>query len=490
MLIMTDLGEISYSAKKTAVKKAAEEVTQALNTISDIFKNFQDDYVALLNDNENLRSLLRKSSPPNPQAISKILQESPKKVPSSTPHVASPVILSQENDPEIPEVVETTQFPMKARTTPSTAQRCHPKKLLFPSSKNLPTDPSTSGTPRRPQASSKILSLSKKNVQTWINSSGKVEKQTKLVLQPLSQKTDINTIKNTSRSTTNVDPRDLEIDETMFEKAFTQERAEVIDLSPKHDNLRKKGRLRLKSKVESLPQAKPQSSHDDIVLSDFEMEDMEPSLTQIEQDAITQNRKREKIQKEKILEKENNKGWPDSPVLVNAITLDNGMETRSDLDETYFPRGETSSRGRQGESVTKRKLQENNGLVNRPRDKLFDMDVDGDWDTDVSMDKWTSSPSKNLMDSFDAVPEKKNPNFAYKGPVVRGKSERAKLKGWSCKDCQAYYENMNLTEEEMKKRMDQCSRHRSKYNERYNTPPGFWNPVFDNTPPSQQTIRH
>ncbi|XP_015121975.1 DNA endonuclease RBBP8 isoform X2 [Diachasma alloeum] len=483
---MSDFGEISYSSKKTAVRKAAEEVTQALNTISDIFKTFQEDYLALLLDNENLRSLLKKSSPPDPQAISKILQESPKKAPSPPPRVPSPIILSQEDDPETPGIVETTQFPIKPRPTPSKLHRPQPKKALFPPFKDHSAVASTSETPRKPQPPSRILSLSKKNVQTRINSSGKVDKQSKLVLQPLSQKTDINSIKNTSLNTTNVDPRDLEIDETMFEKALTQERAEVINLSPNRDNSRKKGRLRLKSKVESLPKpkAKPQSPHDDIVLSDFEMEEMEPSLTQIEKEAITQSRKKEKKQGEK-----ENQERSEPAVRVNTIDLDCEEESRADPDETFFPRGETSSRGMQKENATRKRLPEDDGLVDKATDKIFDMDVDGDWDTDVSMDKWTSPPSKKLMDSFDVVPEKKDPNFAYKGPAVRGKNERAKLRGWSCKDCQVYYENMNLTEEELKKRMDQCSRHRSKYNEKYNTPPGFWNPVFDNTPASQQTIR-
>lgn len=157
------------------------------------------------------------------------------------------------------------------------------------------------------------------------------------------------------------------------------------------------------------------------------------------------------------------------------------------MDETYFPRAEIIANGvgSAEDKGTKRKISNEANLT----DKVFDMDLDGDWDTDVSMDKWTSSPPKKLMNSFDMVPEKKKgPDFAYKGPVVRGKNERAKLKGWACKDCQLYYENMDLTEEEMQKRMNKCSRHRSKFNERYNTPPGFWNPKFDNTPPSQQTI--
>lgn len=36
---MIEAGDVNYPAKQTAVKKAAEEVTRALNTISNIFKS-------------------------------------------------------------------------------------------------------------------------------------------------------------------------------------------------------------------------------------------------------------------------------------------------------------------------------------------------------------------------------------------------------------------------------------------------------------------
>lgn len=60
---------------------------------------------------------------------------------------------------------------------------------------------------------------------------------------------DISSLKN-DMNTTNIkdlDPRDLEIDETMFEKAFTQEtRADVVESSPQEKSTRRTGRLRLK----------------------------------------------------------------------------------------------------------------------------------------------------------------------------------------------------------------------------------------------------
>ena len=45
--------------------------------------------------------------------------------------------------------------------------------------------------------------------------------------------------------------------------------------------------------------------------------------------------------------------------------------------------------------------------------------------------------------------------------VVRKKSERKKLKGYSCLDCYQYYDSHNLTEEEKAKIIQRCSKHRS-----------------------------
>uniref|UniRef100_A0A0C9R3X8 RBBP8 protein n=1 Tax=Fopius arisanus TaxID=64838 RepID=A0A0C9R3X8_9HYME len=275
----------------------------------------------------------------------------------------------------------------------------------------------------------------------------------------------------------------------MFER-FTQkpDHVDVIESSPNFDVSKRKGRLRLKSKVErsEVTSRRPQAPVDEIVLSDFEVEDLEPSLSQMEKEAVAQDGKREG----KILgtgkEKEKRERMRVKSDLADRANIQDIGQTRADLDETYFPRGEVE--GLDG-NLAKRKLSGGEGTSKIEKDKAFEIDLDGDWDTDVSMDKWTSPPPKKMMNSFDFVPEPKETHkFAYKGPVVRGKSERAKLKGWSCRDCQVYYENMNLTEDELQKRMDQCSRHRSKFNERYQTPPGFWNPVFDDTPSTQKTV--
>lgn len=65
------------------------------------------------------------------------------------------------------------------------------------------------------------------------------------------------------------------------------------------------------------------------------------------------------------------------------------------------------------------------------------------------------------------------------------KSERKKLRGWDCKDCEKWYQNLGLNDEELQIRKNLTSRHRSEYNERCVTPEGFWNPNFSQPlPPS------
>ncbi|KAI1307013.1 hypothetical protein HDE_00893 [Halotydeus destructor] len=65
---------------------------------------------------------------------------------------------------------------------------------------------------------------------------------------------------------------------------------------------------------------------------------------------------------------------------------------------------------------------------------------------------------------------------------VRSKSERSKLNGFTCHDCQAYYKTFpNLTRGEIEDKINICSRHRSKHA----TPPSpehFWDVDFPSTP--------
>ncbi|KAF7992512.1 hypothetical protein HCN44_004856 [Aphidius gifuensis] len=103
------------------------------------------------------------------------------------------------------------------------------------------------------------------------------------------------------------------------------------------------------------------------------------------------------------------------------------------------------------------------------------------------------SPSEHInhLSNYDRVPEKKKKclQYPHKGPVVRKKLERAKLTGWDCDKCEKYYKSLGLSPEKLKKRKNLSSRHRSEYNERYETPPGFWDPTFSQSsiPPDSDT---
>ncbi|RZF44287.1 hypothetical protein LSTR_LSTR006837 [Laodelphax striatellus] len=74
-----------------------------------------------------------------------------------------------------------------------------------------------------------------------------------------------------------------------------------------------------------------------------------------------------------------------------------------------------------------------------------------------------------------------NPGFKYERGAVKKKSERLKLDGWSCDDCEKYYANMEkagMNASQIKRTMNKCSRHRNQF-QRPTTPPDFWNPKFD-----------
>ncbi|RUS74998.1 hypothetical protein EGW08_017221, partial [Elysia chlorotica] len=84
-----------------------------------------------------------------------------------------------------------------------------------------------------------------------------------------------------------------------------------------------------------------------------------------------------------------------------------------------------------------------------------------------------------LEDSFDRVPRNIEPDIPHI-QVVRKKSERDKLEGFSCKQCHEYYMNSGLSEEELKKKMKECSRHKERY-KRPDTPEHFWTLGFPDT---------
>ncbi|XP_012142191.2 uncharacterized protein LOC100876052 isoform X1 [Megachile rotundata] len=91
----------------------------------------------------------------------------------------------------------------------------------------------------------------------------------------------------------------------------------------------------------------------------------------------------------------------------------------------------------------------------------------------------TPSPvRRSLLTSFDTNRKRKN---AEVNQPSKKKADRAKMSGVSCWECQRYYANLGLSEEEIKLRQNQCSRHRTNEKKREDTPEGFWNPLFSGT---------
>jgi len=63
------------------------------------------------------------------------------------------------------------------------------------------------------------------------------------------------------------------------------------------------------------------------------------------------------------------------------------------------------------------------------------------------------------------------------GPTIRKKKERSKLKARECKDCDKFWRSMNLSEEELKRKLHKCSRHRANVSPP-KTPEHFWDTDF------------
>ena len=71
--------------------------------------------------------------------------------------------------------------------------------------------------------------------------------------------------------------------------------------------------------------------------------------------------------------------------------------------------------------------------------------------------------------------------------TIRKKDDRKKLHGFSCYDCEDYYNSKlseGFTEDQVKKLMNDCSKHRSKFKPS-RTPEQFWDPeIIEGDPDS------
>lgn len=77
----------------------------------------------------------------------------------------------------------------------------------------------------------------------------------------------------------------------------------------------------------------------------------------------------------------------------------------------------------------------------------------------------------------------KNRTLANPTKVVRKKAERKQINAHKCYECYNYYKALNLTEEEIDKRMQNCSRHRANVAPT-KEPDNFWDLDF----PSDEEI--
>lgn len=89
---------------------------------------------------------------------------------------------------------------------------------------------------------------------------------------------------------------------------------------------------------------------------------------------------------------------------------------------------------------------------------------------------------RKIDDSFDCLPST-SPKYKYQRDAIRKKSERWKLPGQECANCRDFYEakRAELSDTQIRKLLNKCSRHRHKHPIEVYTPPGLWNPVFDDT---------
>ncbi|XP_078038655.1 uncharacterized protein LOC144470931 [Augochlora pura] len=88
-----------------------------------------------------------------------------------------------------------------------------------------------------------------------------------------------------------------------------------------------------------------------------------------------------------------------------------------------------------------------------------------------------NNTSENVSHMSSDVPYEEGNIVNFK---TRNKAERAKMAGTSCWQCIQYYEDLGLSELEIKSKQKECSHHRI-IKEKPCTPKEFWNPLFADT---------
>lgn len=259
------------------------------------------------------------------------------------------------------------------------------------------------------------------NVDTTLLQNGKKLRQSKLMFLPDTQS--INTATHESSNISKIHA--LSISKKDIEKLENYNKSieeEVIQNSPKkHTELNSKIKcLRLKNKISNIKYSENKN--------------------------LSTPKKIRKLEIEKNITPTEKRKYPES---INQM-----FDNSSIYDETFCLLGEKIKQKSYDKNELKENKFENKNSPECPRIK------------------------KCLMNSFDIVPNKKE---KQENKLSKKRSEREKMIGITCWECEKYYTNLGISEEEIKMRQNKCSRHRTTYNERINTPEGFWCPIFSDT---------
>ena len=272
------------------------------------------------------------------------------------------------------------------------------------------------------------------NVDTTLPKNGKKHRQSKLILLEDEQSTDIVTQKKHNRSDfliAHVSPRKGIREQ--FKNHNNSIEEDIIQNSPNK-------RIKLSSKMRSL-KLKRMSPKKEIT-----QHNLDRHLVPL-QKSVQENRTH-LITEPKIFDFYNENVNGNDKTQKNFNSAKEETDSNSSSDETFCTLGESLQ---EQSPCNTNKLKEN-----VPK---------------------TKSVKRTLMNSFDMLPAKEY--IFDKSP--KKKSERAQMNGVCCWQCKQYYTSLGLSEKEIRMRQNKCSRHRTKYNERNETPEDFWNPLFPDT---------
>ncbi|CAG9830049.1 unnamed protein product [Diabrotica balteata] len=98
---------------------------------------------------------------------------------------------------------------------------------------------------------------------------------------------------------------------------------------------------------------------------------------------------------------------------------------------------------------------------------------DEEMDSTNEVDEFSKAILFEESPGIDSSPRKKPKISPRAEPVVRGHARKL-LNGFSCVQCREFYAGMNLSPTELQKRLDECSKHRYKYQPPEDTYPAIW----------------